>query len=122
MNRPQRPAPRNKGPIRLTGVLFAFALCTMLVSGTLSALSWLGWPLDTGLLATAVAPLLSGLATTYYVGQRGTVHACLGGLISALVLALVIFPGVWQLAVFAWAFCTIGAALTEIYLRRGRAA
>lgn len=115
-----RPAPRDRGPIRLAGVLFAFAACTMLVSGTLAVLSWRNLPLDTGLLATAVAPLLAGVATSYYVRQRGTVHAFAGGLISALVLALVIFPGVWQLAVFAWAFCTIGAALAEIYLRRGR--
>ncbi|MBK8046858.1 MAG: hypothetical protein IPK16_06870 [Anaerolineales bacterium] len=68
-------------------------------------------------LATIVAPILAGVLTALYVPHRGGMHALLGGALSFVPLWWFIFNGVWQLALFAAAFCTFGGAVTEVVLR-----
>ena len=103
-----------KPPIRWTGILFAFAANILLVTA-LSSFLPTG---DISDLATIVGPILAGVVTAIYVGQRGGMHAFIGGLISIPVLALFIVSGDWQAAVIAGAFCGFGGSLTEIIMRR----
>ncbi len=109
-------------PIRLTAVLFALAANMLLVTVTNSLVQTLGWPPEFEVLATLVAPLAAGVVTALYASARGGMHAFLGGLLSVLPLMLFTFGGVWQLAVYAGCFCTLGGALTEIATRRRRRA
>jgi hypothetical protein len=109
-----------KPPLKWTAVLFAFAACVMLVTVTNGLVQTLRWPVEYEVLATLVAPLLAGILTALYVPYRGAMHAFLGGLLSIMPLAVFIFGGVWQFAVFAGAFCTLGGAFTELALRRRR--
>jgi len=106
-----------KPPLKWTAVLFAFAANMLLVTVTNSLVQALGWPPELEVLATLVAPLVAGVLTALYARQRGGMHAFLGGLLSVLPLMLFVFSGVWQLAVFAGCFCTLGGALTEIFTR-----
>lgn len=105
-------------PIRWTGVLFALATNLLLPTAvnTLGELWGLG-ALLWGLTAIA-APLVAGALTARYTMQRGGIHAFLGGLLSVPILGFVVFPGNWQLAILAGAFCTLGGALTELATRR----
>ena len=107
-----------KPPLRWTAVLFAFAANMLLVTVTNSLVQTLQWPPELEVLATLVAPLIAGVLTAFYARVRGGMHAFLGGLLSVLPLMFFVFGGVWQLAVFAGCFCTLGGALTEIFLRR----
>jgi hypothetical protein len=107
-----------KPPLKWTAVLFAFAANMLLVTLANSLVQALQWPAEFEILATLVAPLVAGLLTALYARVRGGMHAFLGGLLSVLPLLLFTFGGVWQLAVFAGCFCTLGGALTEIALRR----
>jgi hypothetical protein len=107
-----------KPPIKWTAVLFAFASNMLLATLANSLVQTLHWPAEFEVLATLVAPLLAGGLTAIYARARGGMHAFLGGLLSVLPLMIFTFGGVWQLAVFAACFCTLGGALTEIYMRR----
>jgi hypothetical protein len=113
-----KPIRAAKPPIRWTGVLFALAANILLVTLVDALVARLGGALNLELLATIVAPLVAGIATTLYTGERGAVHAFLGGLLSMPILFLIVFRGVWPLAVFAMAFCTLGGAFAEIATRR----
>ncbi len=47
-------------------------------------------------------------------------HALIGGALSIPLLVLLVFGGTWQFAFLAGAFCALGGALAELFLR-GRA-
>lgn len=105
-------------PLRLTGILFAFSLNLFLVTVALFAISEnaAGGGLLVGLpLAGSV---VAGFATTFYVGKRTAIHAALGGMLSAPVLALFVLPGNWSFAILAGAFCAVGGILAEFRQRR----
>jgi hypothetical protein len=107
-----------KEPLQWTGVLFALATNVLLVTLIDSA----GVQFDLGrarfVLPGIVAPLFSGVLTALYTGQRGAMHAFLGGLLSIPVIGWFVLTGAWQLAIFAGSFCTLGGAVAEIVLRR----
>jgi peptidoglycan/LPS O-acetylase OafA/YrhL len=107
-----------KPPLKWTAVLFAFAANMLFVTLANSLVQAAHWPPEFEVLATLVAPFLAGLLTALYARGRGGMHAFLGGLLSVLPLLVFTFGGVWQLAVFAGCFCTLGGALTEIAMRR----
>lgn len=107
-----------KEPLRWTGIIFAFAANLLLVTVADAVARAMG--VETQTLATVFAPLLAGAATALYTGQRGALHALVGAAIALPVLALIIFPTAWPLAIFATLFCVLGAALTELGLRRPR--
>jgi sugar phosphate permease len=111
-----------KPPLKWTAILFAFAANVLLVTVTNGLVQTLQWPPEFEVLATLVAPLLAGTLTALYVPHRGGMHAFWGGMLSILPLAIFIFNGVWQLALFAGCFCTMGGAITEILTRKRRAA
>lgn len=104
---------RTKEPLRWTGILFAFAANLLLVTGADALSSQTG----TTSLATVFAPLIAGAATALYTRQRGGLHALVGAAIAMPVLAVVVFPTAWPLAIFATLFCIMGAAVTELGLR-----
>ncbi len=110
----------NKPPLKWTAILFALAANLLLVTVTNGLVQTLHWPSEYEVLATLFAPLLAGILTALYVPQRGGMHAFWGGMLSILPLAVFIFDGVWQLAVFSGCFCTLGGALTEVMTRRSR--
>jgi hypothetical protein len=97
-----------------------FALAANLLLVTLAETLARQFHLETTLwfLTGVAAPIVAGVWTAQYVGQRGGIHAFLGGLLSIPLIGLFIFPGGWQLAIFAGAFCTLGGAVTEIVMRR----
>jgi len=105
-------------PLRPTAVLFALAANMLLVTVTNSLVQTLGWPPEFEVLATLVAPLTAGVLAALYAKVRGGMHAFLGGLLSVPPLMIFVFGGVWQLAIYAACFCTLGGALTEIATRR----
>jgi hypothetical protein len=107
-----------KPPLKWNAILFAFAANMLLVTVTNGLVQTLRWPPEMEVLATLVAPLLVGVLTALYAQQRGGMHAFWGGMLSILPLAIFIFNGIWQLAVFAGCFCTLGGALTDLALRR----
>jgi hypothetical protein len=104
-----------KEPIRWTGVLFAFAATLLLVTGA-DALIGIGNSASS--IVTVFAPLVAGAATALYTRTRGGFHALIGAAIALPVLAFVVFPNSWPLAIFATLFCVLGATLTELGLRR----
>lgn len=113
--------PSSRPPIRVAGIVFAFALNLLLVTLALFVGSGIG-P-GAGFLAglPLVASLIAGLATAFYVGQRAAIHAALGGLLSAPVLALFVLPGAnWSFAILAGAFCSLGGILGEMRQRRAK--
>jgi hypothetical protein len=110
----------SKPPLKWTAILFALAANILLVTVTNGLVQTLQWPPESEVLATLVAPLVAGILTALYVPYRGGMHAFWGGMLSIVPLAIFIFGGVWQLAVFSGCFCTLGGALTEVVLRRSR--
>lgn len=114
----QDTAPPPKAPLHWTGVVFALA-ANLLLPTALESISGL-WLTGSRLfvLVSIVAPLIAGATTASYTRQRGGMHAFLGALISVPILGFFVFPGQWQLAIFAGAFCTLGGAVTELYLRQ----
>jgi hypothetical protein len=102
-----------KESLRWTGILFAFAANLLLVTGADALASRIG----AESLTTVFAPLIAGAATALYTRQRGGLHALVGAAIALPVLALVVFPTAWPLAIFATLFCIMGAAVTELGLR-----
>ncbi len=111
-----------KGPIRVTGILFALAANMFLVSAADALVQGLSLPISYEVLATLVAPFIAGTATAFYVKQRGGVHAFLGGLLSIPLLTYLVFGGFWQFGILAGAFCGLSGAITEIFLRRSQTA
>lgn len=107
-----------KPALRWTGILFAFAATLLLVTLGDALARVLSFGINAELLATVLAPLLAGIATAYYAGSRGGMHALVGAALAFPILALVIFRGVWPLAIFAASFCIMGAAGTELLMRR----
>jgi hypothetical protein len=114
-NQPRPPKP----PLRWTGVLFAFAVNTLLVSATQILLNLLGTGLNFELFATMIAPLTAGVITTLYVKQRGGMHAVLGGMLSVPFLTFLTFGGIWQFGILAGAFCGLAGSITEVLTRNG---
>ncbi len=114
----QKPEQPSKPPLLATGIIFALA-ANLLLPTALEALVGL-WDVGPFLwwLTVVVAPLLAGALAALYTRQRGAMHALLGGMLSIPILALFVFPGNWQLAILAGAFCTLGGAITELILRR----
>jgi hypothetical protein len=110
----------SKPPLKWNAILFAFAANVLLVTVTNGLVQTLQWPSEYEVLATLVAPLIAGSLSALYVPYRGGMHAFWGGMLSILPLAIFIFNGVWQLAVFSGCFCTLGGALTEVLMRRSR--
>jgi hypothetical protein len=90
----------------------------LLVTVTNGLVQTLHWPPEFEVLATLVAPLTAGILTALYVPQRSGMHAFWGGTLSIFPLAIFVFNGVWQLAVFSGCFCTLGGAVTEVLTRR----
>jgi hypothetical protein len=111
MKKPSTPPP--KPPLRWTGVLFALAANWFLVTASDRALSQIS-----AILPVILAPLVAGGLTAFYTRQRGGIHAFLGGMLSVPLLGLLVYPGSWQLALLAGAFCTLGGAVLELVLRR----
>lgn len=109
-----------KGPIRITGVLFALAANLFLVSAADALVQALSLPISYEVLATLIAPFIAGTATAFYVKQRGGMHAFIGGLLSIPLLTYLVFGGFWQFGILAGAFCGLSGAITEIFLRRGQ--
>ena len=107
---------KNKAPLRWQGIVFALAANLLLVTvGSYLA------PLSSGqpaLVATALMSLVAGAFTARYVGQRGGMHAFIGGMISVPILTVAVFAGFWQPALLSGAVCTLGGALTEVLTRR----
>jgi hypothetical protein len=95
-------------------VIFAFAATLLLVT----VADLLVGPEGSTALATVFAPLVAGAATAIYTRSRGGLHALIGAAIALPVLAFIIFPAEWPLAIFATLFCVLGATLTELGLRR----
>jgi hypothetical protein len=95
-------------------VIFAFAANLLLVT----VADLLAGPAGSTALATVFAPLVAGGATAIYTRARGGLHAAIGAAIALPILAFIIFPTEWPLAIFATLFCILGAALTELGLRR----
>ena len=114
------PSAPDKGPIRIAGILFALAANLFLVTAADALVRGIGLPISFEVLATLVAPFIAGVATAFYVKQRGGVHAFVGGILSIPLLTYLVFGGYWQFGVLAGAFCGLSGALTEIFLRRGR--
>lgn len=107
---------RTKTPLRWTGILFAFAANVLLV--TLADMAARRFGLDARLMATILAPVVAGMATALYTRERGGMHALVGAVFSMPLLVLFVFASDWPLSIFAAAFCTMGAAFTELALRR----
>ncbi len=116
MNTASSSPPRQ--PLRWQGIVFAFAANLLLVSVGDFVARWMQIGINAELLATVVGPLIAGAATALYTRSRGGMHALIGALIALPILAFVIFPAAWPLAVFATAFCTMGGAIVEVLLRR----
>ncbi len=112
--------PTEKPPLRWTAVLFALAVNMLLVTVFRGLVQVVGMPFELNVLDTMVVPLLAGVLTAFYAPYRGGMHAFLGGMLSIPLLAIFIFDGIWQFAIFAGAFCTLGGAITELALRRNR--
>lgn len=112
MPRPPRP------PLRVTAILFAFALNLFLVS-TVFIVSG-NWGLSSNVIVgmVLIAAVAAGVLTTFYVGARSGIHAFIGGLASAPVLALFVFPGNWSFAILAGSFCALGGIVGEVFQRR----
>jgi hypothetical protein len=112
-SRPPKPA------LRITGILFAFALNLFLISVT--SLLGTSWRVDPNTLTVLIpiAAVIAGLFTTWYVGARSGIHAFIGGLLSAPFLGLFVLPGNWQLALLAGSFCALGGIAGE-FLHRWR--
>jgi hypothetical protein len=103
--------------LRWTGIVFAFAANLLLVTSADALSNTLGGA-DSTSLATVFAPLIAGAATALYTRNRGGLHALVGAAIALPVLAFIVFPTAWPLAIFATLFCIMGATLTELGLRR----
>ncbi|MEZ4635154.1 MAG: hypothetical protein R2856_09325 [Caldilineaceae bacterium] len=53
-----------------------------------------------------------------YAGERGAIHAFLGGFLSMPVLGLFVLVNNWSFAILAGSFCALGGIAGEIVQRR----
>ena len=108
----------NRPLLRSAGIIFAFAINLLLVALVLFVVS--GLSADGRLAGLAlVGSVAAGLITAFSVRQRAAIHAAIGGLISAPVLAIFILPSQnWGFASLAGAFCALGGILAEFRQRR----
>ncbi|MCB0186265.1 MAG: hypothetical protein KDE31_18475 [Caldilineaceae bacterium] len=109
--------PRPRPPLHWMGILFAVALNLMLVTLADWTIRQFGLAVIPSVVLRLAVPFVAGVLTALYVGVRGGVHAFVGGLISAPLIALLILPGAWQVSYLAGAFCTLGGAVAEIARR-----
>lgn len=111
-SRPPKPA------LRITGIVFAFALNLFLIS--VISLLGTGGGADPNTLTVLilVAAVIAGLLTTWYVGARSGIHAFMGGLLSTPFLGLFVLVSNWQLSLLAGSFCALGGIAGEFFLRR----
>ena len=112
------PARGAKPPLQVLGVVFALAANMLLVTAAHILVINSGLPPEAEVLATFVGPVIAGIATAFYVRERGGIHAFLGGMISVPLLAFIVFSGYWQPALFAGAFCGLSGSVAEVILRR----
>ncbi len=111
--------PQSRPPLRPTAILFALALNILLVTLALFVASSRSLP--SGMLSglPLVGSIIAGVATAVYVGRRAAIHALLGGLLSAPILALFVLPAAnWSFAFLAGAFCAVGGIVGEFWQRR----
>ncbi len=110
----ERGQTNRRPPLLWTGIIFALAANLLLITLVNSASA--PWQTEGQLIlvTTLLAALVAGGLTAFYTGQRGGMHACLGGSASVPLLAIFILPGWWQGAILAGAFCTLGGTLVEI--------
>lgn len=106
-----------KPGIQWRAVVFAFA-GNLLLFTVANAAAGLAFGSNAVLWASILGPVLAGILTALVARRRGGIHAFIGGFASLPIIALIILPGVWRIAIFAACFCTLGGALAEIYLRR----
>jgi len=99
-------------------VLFAVAMNLVLVTLADLAVQQLGLAVTPSVVVRLIAPFVAGLLTTLYIGQRGGIHAFLGGLISIPLLALFVLTGAWRVSLLAGALCALGGVLMETISRR----
>ena len=109
-----------KPPLRWTGVIFALAAKLLLPTAIeIIAEPWICGAMLLALVSI-IAPLIAGAVTASYAPTRG--HARLPRrAISVPILGFLVFPGQWQFAIFAGAFCTLGGTIMELVMRRGKA-
>jgi hypothetical protein len=112
--------PTQKPPLQPLGVVFALAANMLVVTAAHILVVNSGLPPEAEVLATFVGPVVVGIATAFYVRERGGIHAFLGGMVSVPLLAYIVFSGYWQPALFAGAFCGLSGSVAEVLLRRGR--
>jgi hypothetical protein len=111
----QRPT---RAPIQWAGILFAVSANVLLVNVADYLVKAFTPDVTFEAIATFGAPLLVGIATTWYVKRRGGIHAFIGGMLSIPLLALTVFEGNWQFAIIAGAICGLGGSLSEMLLQR----
>lgn len=107
-----------KPPIQPSGIVFALAMNVMLVTAAHMLVAQTTLPASAEVLATFVGPVITGVLTALYVGQRGGIHAFIGGLLSVPILTYLVFSGYWQFGIFAGAFCGLAGSLMELASRR----
>ncbi len=106
-----------KSPLRWNGIVFATALSLLLVTLADVAITQSGLGTNGSVILRLLAPLVAGGLTTLYVGSRGGMHALVGGLISVPIVALLILPGAWAVALLTGVLCALGGAVTEVVRR-----
>jgi hypothetical protein len=112
-NRTPRP------PLQVLGIIFSFSLNLLLVSVVYIMAT--SWRLEPSLILAFIisVAVVAGLATTLYVGPRSGIHSFIGGMLSAPVLALFVFPaGNLPYAILAGSFCAVGGIAGEFFIRR----
>jgi len=115
---PMSEAIEPRKPIRWVGVLFAVAVNMILVTLADLVIQQLTLDVIPSVVMRLVAPFIAGLLTALYVGDRGGIHALLGGLISVPFLATFVLPGAWRVSLLAGVLCAMGGAVTEFLRRR----
>ncbi len=105
----------SRRPLRADGVLFAGAANVLLVTAGVFLGSMFGENLLLLNLTVLGGAFLAGLLTGLWVRARAAIHAFLGGLLSAPILALWILPNTnWRYALLSGAICAVGGILMEI--------
>ena len=109
---------KQRPPIHWGGVLFSLALNLILSTLADFMINQLALMVGPSVTIRLLAPLLAGILTALYVGERGGIHALLGGLLSVPLLATVILPGAWRVSLLVGVVCALGGALTEFVRQR----
>ncbi len=108
-------------PLRVDGILFAWAANVLLVTAGFFLGSMLGESLVLLNVTVLGGAFLAGLLTGLWVRSRAAIHAFLGGLLSAPILALWILPNTnWRYGILSGAVCAVGGILMEMRERSAR--